>query len=253
MELPKISVLTPCYNRTKWLRLMIFNLQQQDYPKDKLEWCILDSKDGDSDEKLFKSTEEIKKVEKIIGFPIKYEYKKNKMSIGQKRNYLTNKIASYKTCANLDTDDIFLPSWLKHSIEVMKSDKRCSLVGTKGMIFCYPDDNFKLTGIECGEKRMIHESGMVYTKKHCKSIGGFQKSSQGEGCSMIDFNENRCLCTDATKVIICICHNDNTINKDRFRDKNIGDVELGGLLKKIVCDILNIPFLENKTMFQNSK
>ena len=253
MELPKISICTPCFNRTKWLRLMIFNLQQQDYPKDKLEWCILDSKDGDSDEKLFKSNEEIKKVEKIIGFPIKYEYKKNKMSIGQKRNYLTNKIASYKTCANLDTDDIFLPQWLKHSIEVMKSDKRCSLVGTKGMIFCYPDDNFKLTGIECDKKRMIHESGMVYTKKHAKSIGGFQKSSQGEGCSMIDFNENRCLCTDASKMIICICHNDNTINKDRFRDKDIGDVELGGLLKKIVCDVLNIPFLENKSMFQNSK
>jgi hypothetical protein len=253
MEYPAISIVTPCYNRTKWLRLMIFNLQQLDYPKDRLEWCILDSKDGESDEKLFKSNEEIKKVEKIIGFPIKYEYRNIKMSIGEKRNYLTNKIASYKICANLDSDDIFLPQWLKHSMEVMKSDKRCSLVGTKGMIFCYPDDNFKLTGIECGEKRMIHESGMVYTKKHSRSMGGFKKSSQGEGCSMIDFNENKCLCTDASKIIICICHNDNTINKDRFRDKDIGDVELGGILKKIVCDILNIPFSENKTMFQNSK
>lgn len=248
MELPNISIVTPCYNRTKWLRLMIFNLQQQDYPKDKLEWCI----DDDSTDKLFKSNEEIKKVEKIIGFPIKYFHTTNKRSIGAKRNNLT-KIATHKICANLDTDDIFLPSWLKHSIEVMKSDKRCSLVGTKGMIFCYPDDKFKLTGIECGEKRMIHESGMVYTKKHSRSMGGFKKSSQGEGCSMIDFNENKCLCTDASKVIICICHNDNTINKDRFRDKNIGDVELGGILKKIVCDILNIPFLENKSMFQNSK
>ena len=37
MDLPNISIVTPCYNRTKWLRLMIFNLQQQDYPKDKLD------------------------------------------------------------------------------------------------------------------------------------------------------------------------------------------------------------------------
>jgi glycosyltransferase involved in cell wall biosynthesis len=208
--------------------------------------------DDDSTDKLFKSNEEIKKVQEIIGFRIKYFHTTNKRSIGAKRNNLT-KLATYKICANLDTDDIFLPQWLKHSMEVMKSDKRCSLVGTKGMLFCYPDDNFKLTGIECGEKRMIHESGMVYTKKHSRSMGGFKKSSQGEGCSMIDFNENKCLCTDASKMIICICHNDNTINKDRFRDKDIGDVELGGLLKKIVCDILNIPFLENKSMFQNSK
>ena len=241
MELPCISIVTPCYNRTKWLPLMLFNLQQQDYPKDKLEWCILDSKDGDSDDKLFKSKEEIKKAEEIIGFPIKYEYKNIKMSIGQKRNYLT-KIATHKICANLDTDDIFLPQWLKHSMEVMKSDKRCSLVGTKGMLFCYPDDDFKMTGIECDKKRMIHESGMVYTKKHSRSMGGFKKSSQGEGCNMIDFNENKCLCTDASKIIICICHGDNTINKDRFRDSDIGDVHLGGILKKIVCNILEIPF-----------
>lgn len=241
MELPNISIVTPCYNRTKWLNLMLFNLQQQDYPKNKLEWVI----DDDSTDKLFKSKEEIKRAEEIIGFRIKYFHTTNRRSIGAKRNNLT-KIATHKICANLDTDDIFLPQWLKHSMEVMQSDKRCSLVGTKGMIFCYPDEEFKLTGIECGEKRMIHESGMVYTKKHSRSMGGFKKSSQGEGCSMIDFNENKCLCTDASKMIICICHNDNTINKDRFRDKNIGDVELGGILKKIVCDILQIPFQNSK-------
>jgi len=248
MDLPNISIVTPCYNRTKWLNLMLFNLQQQDYPKNKLEWVI----DDDSTDKLFKSKEEIKRAEEIIGFRIKYFHTTNKRSIGAKRNNLT-KIATHKICANLDTDDIFLPEWLKHSMEVMQSDKRCSLVGTKGMLFCYPDEEFKLTGIECGEKRMIHESGMVYTKKHSRSMGGFKKSSQGEGCSMIDFNENKCLCTDASKIIICICHSDNTINKDRFRDKNIGDVELGGILKKIVCDILQIPFTENNTKFENSK
>lgn len=237
MELPCISIVTPCYNRTKWLNLMLFNLQQQDYPKDKLEWVI----DDDSTDKLFKSNEEIKKAQEIIGFPIKYVHTTNKRSIGAKRNNLT-KIATHKICANLDTDDIFLPQWLKHSMEVMNSDKRCSLVGTKGMLFCYPDDDFKMTGIECGEKRMIHESGMVYTKKHSRSMGGFKKSSQGEGCNMIDFNENKCLCTDASKMIICICHGDNTINKDRFRDSDIGDVHLGGILKKIVCNILEIPF-----------
>ena len=237
MELPCISVVTPCYNRTKWLRLMLFNLQQLDYPKNKLEWVI----DDDSTDKLFKSNEEIKKAQQIIGFPIKYVHTTNKRSIGVKRNNLT-KIATHKICANLDTDDIFLPQWLKHSMEVMNSDKRCTLVGTKGMLFCYPDDDFKMTGIECGEKRMIHESGMVYTKKHSRSMGGFKKSSQGEGCSMIDFNENKSLCTDASKIIICICHGDNTINKDRFRDSDIGDVHLGGILKKIVCDILEIPF-----------
>ena len=47
----------------------------------------------------------IKRAEEIIGFPIKYEYKNIKMTIGAKRNYLT-KIATHKICANLDTDDM---------------------------------------------------------------------------------------------------------------------------------------------------
>ena len=34
---------------------------------------------------------------------------------------------------------------------------------------------------------------------------------------------------------------------------DIGDVNLGGICKKIVCDILQIPFTENNPMFQNSK
>jgi len=237
-----ISIVTPCYNRTKWLPLMLFNLKQQDYPKDKLEWVI----DDDSTDKLFKSDMEIKMAEEVIGFPIKYCHYTNKRSIGVKRNNLT-KIASHKVCANMDTDDIFLPRWLSLSMELMNSDKRCELVGTKEMIFCYPDDDFKMTGIQCGEKRMIHESAMLYTKKHARSMGGFKKSSQGEGCSMIDFNENKCLCTAAADVIICICHNENTINKDRFRTADIGEVYLGGLLKKIVCDILNIPFTHQDT------
>ena len=151
-----ISILTPIYNRNKWLSLMIYNLQHLDYDKSKLEWVVLDSKDGPSNAKLFKNDKERIEVEKKIGFPIRYYYENHKMSIGQKRNRLT-KLAKYKICANLDSDDYYFSTWLKHSMELMKSDKKCGLVGTKSMLFCYPHDGFKVTGIECQAKRMIHE------------------------------------------------------------------------------------------------
>tara|TARA_B110000902_G_scaffold113807_1_gene134043 strand:- start:1529 stop:2272 length:744 start_codon:yes stop_codon:yes gene_type:complete len=234
----KISIVTPCYNRNKWLPLMIFNLQNQEYPHHLLEWCIIDSKDGDSNERLFKSTEEIKNAEKIIGMHIKYVYYNHKISIGEKRNKLT-KLASHKICANLDTDDFYFTTWLSYSMEVMKSDPRCSLVGTKSMLFVFPDEDFKLTGIECPDKRMIHESGMLYTKKHSRSMGGFQKSSQGEGTSMIDFNENKCLTTDVNKVMICIAHEGNTISKDRFRKHEMNQ-SVDGIIKELISDILKI-------------
>jgi len=109
------------------------------------------------------------------------------------------------------------------------------------MIFVHTDEDYMLSGIKCGEKRMYHEAGMVFTKKHHRSMGGFGKSSQGEGTSMIDFNENKCLGTSADKVIICICHPNNTIDKSRFKEKAInGGTKLGGSIRKIIEDIIEV-------------
>ena len=234
-----ISILTPIYNRNRWLPLMIYNLQHLDYDKSKLEWVVLDSKDGPSNAKLFKNDKERIEVEKQIGFPIRYFYENHQMSIGQKRNRLT-KLAKYKICANLDSDDYYFDTWLSHSMKLMKSQKHCGLVGTKGMLFCYPHDGFKVTGIECQAKRMIHESAMVYTKKHWKQMGGFVKSSQGEGTNMIDSHEKACLCSDVIKCMVCICHDGNTIPKDHFKDKNVNLPPVYGDLKRILTQILNI-------------
>lgn len=235
-----ISLLTPIYNRNNWLPLMIYNLQGLEYDKSKLEWVILDSKDGPSNVKLFTNEKEKKEVEKQIGIPIRYYYENHKMSIGAKRNKLT-KLAKYKICANLDSDDHYFPTWLSHSMGLMKSQKNCGLVGTKGMLFCFPFDEFKVTGILCQAKRMIHESAMVYTKKHWKSMGGFINNSQGEGTNMIDSHEKAVLCTEATQCVLCVCHSGNTIPKDHFKDKDVNLPPLYGELKTILTKILNVP------------
>ena len=89
-EWPRVSVLTPLYNRNKWLPMMIMNLKTFDYDKNKLEWFILDSKDGDEDIRLLPNDIAIKNVQDII-HPIKlrYEYIPRKMTIAEKRTYLS--------------------------------------------------------------------------------------------------------------------------------------------------------------------
>ena len=46
---PKITILTPIYNRNKWLPLMIANIATFDYVKKDMTWFILDSKDGEEE------------------------------------------------------------------------------------------------------------------------------------------------------------------------------------------------------------
>ena len=215
MDYPNITIVTPIADRNKFKNLIINNLINLDYPHDKLTYIVDD--DG-VNEKFIGTQEEFEDFKDAIS-PIHFVYKyyNKKRSIGEKRNNLV-KLSNDKLIANMDSDDLMVSTWLNHSLEIMKK-KNYGLVGTNQMIFLYPNDDWKTTAIRCTTKRMIHEAGMLFTKKHWKAMGGFVKNSQGEGTKMIDnMNPNKVGLTEASKVIVCICHNDNTVNKDRFKE-----------------------------------
>ena len=67
MVYPNVSVLTPTYNRKNFLELCIFNLKNQTYQLEKLEWYLLD----DSEKPYTK--EELEHIKKSIN-PIKLKY-----------------------------------------------------------------------------------------------------------------------------------------------------------------------------------
>ena len=76
---PFVSVCTPTYNRRLFIPSLIKCFQNQDYPKDKMEWIIID--DGeDSVEDLFKDVE-----------CVKYFRYEEKMKLGRKRNLMHEK------------------------------------------------------------------------------------------------------------------------------------------------------------------
>jgi len=231
MDLPKISILTPVYDRKRFLPLMIQNMICINYPKNNLEWIILDSwsKDGKASEPLFKSEEEIRHYSRITGISIRYEYRPEGMSIGKKRNLLVKK-AQHKYCINMDSDDIYLSDYILYSIRcLLKEKKECC--GSPEMLFLFPNDDYKITGISCPAMRQAHEATMCFTKKHHKRMGGFQTSSQGEGAKMVDgCNEKIFYKTDVSKCMICVCHETNTVNKDRFNNDTMKiDVEIENL------------------------
>ena len=69
MEYPNVSILTPSYNRSKFVPLITHNLLNMNYDKSKLEWCIID----DGIEPLF--TDETLKQTRETLKPIKINYK----------------------------------------------------------------------------------------------------------------------------------------------------------------------------------
>lgn len=240
-ELPNVSILMPTYNRRNFLPLIMTNLYSTTYPKNKLEVVIFD----DHKNALF-FNDEVKIVSEKVGIKINYIRDTSKhLSIGEKRNKLV-KNAKYKICINMDDDDIYFPQYIKYSVELLQSE-RYGLVGSAQMLFTYPYLNFKMTGIRCESKRQIHEATMCYTKKHWASMGGYTKNGVGEGSKMVDFNDNKCAFSEVNQCMICVAHQNNTVDKDIFKDKDItGAGELDKQIQKVVSDCLGLPFNESE-------
>ena len=235
-ETPPVSICMPIYNRNNFKQFILWNITKQSYPHDKLEFCI----DDDGTDPFLKNDEEKKALQDLI-HPIKlnYKYHKHRKTIGAKRNDLT-KQASYKIIACMDSDDIYLSDYIRYSVDVMIS-KNATCVGSNQMLFVYPLHNFSTHAIRCESKRQIHEACMVYTVKHHRSMGGFKNNSQGEGSKMADFNEKNVAITDIDKIMICIVHPDNTIDKEMFRkEDNKIDIHLPDELKDVIWKCVKI-------------
>jgi len=236
-DLPCVSILTPCYRRRNFIPLMITNIISQDYPKDKLELVIL--QDGDED--LFIDNTRLEMFRASI-HPVKLTYRyepKVRKSIGEKRNKLV-KLASHKIYAMMDSDDIYLSSYIRYSVNALKQYK-AGITSSACMTFVYPKYDFRMTAIRCGHKKQCHEACAVFTKKYFKKMGGFGKTSAGEGVKMLSYNDREIINLDINKLMVCIAHNDNTIDKEQFSTQNREYASFRDEdLKQLICKVLNM-------------
>jgi glycosyltransferase involved in cell wall biosynthesis len=74
VKYPFVSVCTPTFNRRPFIPIMIKCFEHQTYPKDKIEWIIVD--DGTD------------KIEDLVSHipQVKYFKFDNKLTLGKKRN-----------------------------------------------------------------------------------------------------------------------------------------------------------------------
>ena len=107
-ELPFVSVCTPTFNRRPFWEYTIKCFNHQDYPKDKMEWIIID--DGsDKIEDLVKDIPQVKY----------FKYDK-KMTLGKKRNLMHEKSCG-SILVYMDDDDYYPPERVSHAVNMLQS------------------------------------------------------------------------------------------------------------------------------------
>lgn len=205
----EITILVPTWNRSKFLPLFLMNIKAQKYPHNKLKLII----DDDGDDKFIKNIDEVRR----ILHPIEVQYIKDKprRTIGKKRNDLVKECKTKIFCF-MDDDDVYLPTYITHSYDTMKY-KKVGCVGSDKMIFVMTDKDYELHAIDCGDRAsLIHEATLMMTKKWYKASCKFGNNSQGEGKNIFVGHENNVAITDIMKIMCCVQHGENTIDKLQF-------------------------------------
>lgn len=192
------SIIIPTYNRKKFEKLIEYNILCQTYTNI-LEIVIGD--DGDDSERL----------ELNLPFPINY-IKCSRMTIGQKRNLLASNSKGFYI-AHMDTDDVYLPTYIEHSISVLEEQKK-DAIGTSDMAFVYPDG--KTGAMRNPLLSMANEATLVY-KKTFWDEKHFAETQSSEAIYFLQGRHWQIAHSDINKVMICICHSSNTVDKNVWK------------------------------------
>jgi|TARA_Y100000992_G_scaffold52929_2_gene31506 glycosyltransferase involved in cell wall biosynthesis len=120
LELPFVSICTPTFNRRPFINSLIKCFQNQLYPKNKLEWIIVD----DGTDKIKDLVEHIEQV--------KYIELQEKVTLGKKRNIMHDHCKG-DIIVYMDDDDYYPPTRVTHAVDKLMKNPKILAAGSSEM------------------------------------------------------------------------------------------------------------------------
>ena len=117
---PMVSICTPTFNRRPFLPFIIKCVENQTYPKDRIEWIVLD--DG---------TDKVEDIFRDVPI-VKYYRYDTKLYLGKKRN-LANEKCSGDIIIYMDDDDYYPPDRVSHAVETLQKNPNALCAGSSEM------------------------------------------------------------------------------------------------------------------------
>lgn len=116
---PLVSLCTPTFNRRPFIQTMLQCFRNQTYPKDRMEWIIVD--DG---------TDKVKDLIDAANIPqIKYFALDEKLKLGAKRNFMHQK-TSGSILVYMDDDDYYPPERVQHAVDRLQEKPEALCAGS---------------------------------------------------------------------------------------------------------------------------
>ena len=206
-ELPKISVITLLYNRKAFIDLAFKNILATDYPKDKIEWVIVD----DSDDPEHQCTDKILKFGRENG-PLSMTYiPLAKRTIGRKRNVGINR-CQHEIILFMDDDDHYPASSFRRRVSSLLTHAWKPKAAVCTTIACYD----LLRGVSAvntppwslGLAQRISEATLTFYKSFWEQKN-FPNVNMAEGEGFLEGREDQVLELPPQQIIVAMTHGKN--------------------------------------------
>lgn len=206
--LPCISIITITRNRRKFMPLLIYNFNNMDYPKDLVEWIIID--DGTEPIKdLLPKERNIKYVHLESDTPL---------TVGYKRNYALKHYTQGEYIVHMDDDDIYFSHSISSRIKALISNKR-ECIGITSLP-CMDIVN-KLGFMVGTEYSVLSEASMCYSKAFWDTRNYNESVKTGEAVLFLKDRHSEIVQMPYIFVMIALSHTSNLTGNLRTINDNL--------------------------------
>lgn len=226
MSLPFVSVLTPTFNRRKFIPAAIRCFKNQTYPQDRMEWIILD--DG---------TDRVKDLFEASGLKNVRYYdvpEGERLKIGAKRNKL-NDLAKGDICVCFDDDDYYPPDRVRKAVTKLRSSPghRVPVVGSS-QLYLYFTDRDEIWSIGPYNQNHCTNGTMAYWRSYAKESRYDETVDKAEEKSFMKDWKTPVLQLTPEETMLVLCHAHNTFDKRELLKQN------NPLLKKVAVKMRSL-------------
>jgi len=204
--LPFVSICTPTFNRRPFIPYMIKCFEHQDYPKDRIEWIIID--DG---------TDKIGDLVKHIP-QVKYFAYNEKMLLGKKRNLMHDKTRG-DIIVYMDDDDYYPPDRISHAVDMLVKTPEALCAGSSE-IYIYFKHIQKM--YQFGPYKQSHSTAGTFAfKRKLLRLTRYEDSAAlAEEKHFLKNYTIPFVQLDPLKTILVFSHAHNTFDKRRLLEGN---------------------------------
>jgi hypothetical protein len=206
-DCPPISVITLVHNRPKFIENACLNLLSSDYPRDKIEWVVVDDSDPDQSP----SNRILQFAEMFAPGIVTYVPLVKQKSIGFKRNLGIEK-AKHNILVMMDDDDHYPTTSFRRRVAYLRKGRKSYECATCTTIAMY--DLLKGTSAvnvppyTLPLSKRCSEASMVFTRDFWLQRK-FPDTSQAEGEAFLEGRESQVVEMPPQQILVALSHGSN--------------------------------------------